>query len=211
MGQSKKNMTASDNFVSMSRQQFRNYFQPSRILLGVIPAPTPSGINIITLCFAMHCSYKPPMLAVAVQNINASFDLIQKTNEYVLSVPGQGMINETTFCGLNSMKDVPDKATQLHLELIPSVRISVPGLAQAIANVEMVKEHSIMTGDHILVVGRAVNFRVNKQYKDLPLLSIGPYLSGYTLLAHNGIHRIGIVSAKEGRPSEERWICDRLG
>src|SRR5206468_3591431 len=50
------------NFTTLRRQQFRRYFQPSRVLLAVVPAPTKSGVNVITLCFNMYCSYKPSMM-----------------------------------------------------------------------------------------------------------------------------------------------------
>ena len=180
-------------FVPMSRQRFRRFFQPSRIVIGVIPAPNASGVNLITLCFLMHCSYKPPMIAVAIQNINRSFDLIQKAKEYVLAVPGESMAEATLLCGIRSMTEIDDKATAFNLKLESSERIAVPGLANAIGNIELVKEHSLITGDHCLVVGRAVNFRVRKNCSELPLLSIGPDTTGYEVLQQHGIHRIGTV------------------
>lgn len=193
-------MTENVRFVGVSRQGFRQYFQPSRILLAVIPAPNESGVNVITLCFTMHCSYKPNMIAIAIHDINASFKLIQRAAEYVLAVPGEGMLQETLFCGLRSMKEVQDKVHAVGLDLEPSREISVPGLKRAIANVEMKKEKAIRTGDHLLVVGRAVAFRVNKTLHERPLLSIGPDTSGYVLLAHKGIHRIGVADVEHSSP-----------
>ena len=134
------------------------------------------------------------MLAVAIQDINASYELIQKTREYVLAVPGASMAEETLFCGTVSAREF-DKARELDLDLLESEHVAVPGLKKAIANIEMVKEHSIKVGDHILVVGKAVNFRVNINQRDLPLLSVGPDTRGYTVLAEKGIHRIGTVIA----------------
>jgi|SRR5580704_6851469 flavin reductase (DIM6/NTAB) family NADH-FMN oxidoreductase RutF len=180
------------DFVTLSRQQFRRYFQPSRILLCVMPAPNESGVNIITVCFSMYCSYRPPMLGIAIQNINASYRLIQDIDEYVLSVPGPTLACETLYCGINSMKTV-DKVKEMRIELLPSERVTVPGLKSAVANIEMVKQQCILTGDHVLVVGRAVRFAVNRASVALPLLSIGPDTSGYSVLAQKGIHRIGTV------------------
>ena len=180
-------------FSSLSRQQFRKFFQPSRILLGLIPAPTTSGVNIITLCFDMHCSYKPPMMAVAIQNVAASYRLIQKAKEYVLAVPGTSLVRETLFCGVTSMSEV-DKVQKLGLELCASESISVPGLKKAIANIEMIKQLSLKVGDHILVVGRVARFAVNKELGELPLLSIGPDTRGYRVLTQRGIHRIGAAA-----------------
>jgi flavin reductase (DIM6/NTAB) family NADH-FMN oxidoreductase RutF len=185
-------MATKPEFTALSRQKFREYFQPSRILLGVIPALTKSGVNVITLSFDMYCSYKPVMMVIAIQNVKASYRLIQEAREYVLAVPGESLARETLFCGVTSISEV-DKIQKLGLELCPSEKISVPGISRAIANIEMLKETSIVVGDHILVVGRVVRFGVNRRSRELPLLSVGPNTRGFRVLARKGIHRIGTV------------------
>ena len=132
------------------------------------------------------------MLAVAIQNINASYDLIKAAKEYVLCVPGPNLADETLKCGLESDSEV-DKVKAFKMRLIRSEKIGVPALRDAIANIEIVKEDELLTGDHILVVGRAVNFRVNAESGALPLLSVGPDTTGYSVLVRSGIHRIGTV------------------
>jgi flavin reductase (DIM6/NTAB) family NADH-FMN oxidoreductase RutF len=180
------------DFVTLRRQQFRRYFQPSRIVIAVLPAPIPSGVNLITISFDMYCSYRPPMMAIAVHRINASFDLLDELDEYVLAVPGSSLVRETLYCGVESMRD-HDKSTELGLELLPSEVVKTPGLAQAIANIELVKEAAVRTGDHALLVGKVVAFRVNPERDELPLLSVGPDTSGYQLLVKRGIHRLAVV------------------
>jgi flavin reductase (DIM6/NTAB) family NADH-FMN oxidoreductase RutF len=179
-------------FSPMRRQLFRAHFQPSRVVLCVLPASTPSGLNVITLCFTMYCSYKPPMLAIAIQNVNASHALIQSTDEYVLAVPGEGMAAEAMYCGTRSAADC-DKVTDLKLDLVQSEQVRVPGLGKAIANVEMRKKHALIAGDHILVVGEALRFWVRRGTRELPLLSCGPDTRGYRVLQHKGLHRLATV------------------
>jgi flavin reductase (DIM6/NTAB) family NADH-FMN oxidoreductase RutF len=179
-------------FEELKRQQFRNYFQPSRILLGLIPAPTESGVNVITLCFSMYCSYKPPMMAVAIQKRSASYELIQNAEHFVLSVPGESLADASMFCGTTSMSKV-DKVTHLGLPLLPSLSIDVPGISNAIANIEMERNALVKTGDHIVVIGRVLRFRVNTTLRELPLVSFGANEEGYRLLSRHGVHRIGTV------------------
>ena len=185
-------MTKTGNFTSLSRQKFRRYFQPSRIVLGVIPAPTASGVNVITLCFDMHSSYRPPTMAIAIRNTAASYELIQKAQEYVLAIPGSSLADEALFCGVSSMRSV-DKVQQLGLTLSPSQAVSVPGLQKAIANIELVKETCVEVGDHLVAIGRVLRFGVRADCRELPLLSIGPDTRGYRLLAQKGVHRIAVV------------------
>lgn len=184
-------------FLEVRRQQFRKYFQPSRIVLGVLPASTDSGVNVITLCFDMYCSYKPPMMAVAIQQGSASYDLIKHAPEWVLSVPGPSLVRETMFCGVTSLREM-DKVQKLSLELCKSVRVGVPGLRKAIANIELRKSQCVETGDHIVAIGKVMRFSVNEDLHELPLLSIGPNLAGYKVLAKHGIHRIGVVKTPSG-------------
>ncbi len=181
-------------FTPLARQQFRAYFQPSRILLGVVPSASPTGVNVITLCFSMHCSYDPPMLAVAVYHKALSCSLLTNSREYVLAVPGESLASAAMLCGTSSGRDI-DKVEACGLETGPGVYGKVPILMQAIANVEITKTAEMRAGDHVLFIGEAKSFLVNAQCRERPLVSFGPRDAGYTLLAREGIHRIGVVGA----------------
>ena len=186
-----------DVFTSMRRQQFRRYFQPSRVMLGIFPAPVESGFNVITLCFSMYCSYRPPMMAVAINDRSCSYELLDAADEFVLSVPGPRLLDESMQCGIRSMRDV-DKVKALGLQFVPSETVSVPGLLKAIANVELRKTSTATVGDHTLLVGEVLRFAVNTATSELPLLSVGPFTNGYSVLQKKGVHRLGVV----GEPSE---------
>jgi flavin reductase (DIM6/NTAB) family NADH-FMN oxidoreductase RutF len=136
------------------------------------------------------------MMAIAVHNINKSWDLIRETDEYVLAVPGESMADVTLQCGVVSVKD-QDKVKVLNMELCPSETVRVPGLKHAIANVELKKIAMIDTGDHSLVVGEVLRFAVNTSCTERPLISVGPDTRGYQVVAHEGIHRIAVVARRK--------------
>ena len=183
-------------FTGLRRQQFRKYFQPSRLVLCVMPAPTTqSGFTVITLSFNMYCSYKPPMMAIAVEKVNESYELVQRAEEFVLAVPGETLARETLQCGVLSVRDT-DKIHTLGLALEPSQTVSVPGLSAAIANIELAKRAQVVCGDHVLVVGEVLRFAVDQANSSKPLISLGPETDGFTVLETRGIHRIGIVGAR---------------
>lgn len=183
-------------FEGLPRQKFRRYFQPSRIVLGVLPSLSPSGVNIVTLCFNMYCSYRPPMMAISIQRINASYEMIVRAEEWVLSVPGPSLVRETVFCGTHSATKV-DKVSELGLELCPSECIQVPGIRRAIANIELRRVALVETGDHVVAIGRVLKFGVRPACTELPLLSVGPDTRGYRVLARHGMHRIAIVDSPD--------------
>src|SRR5262245_53213055 len=106
--------------------------------------------------------------------------------------PGEDMVREAMACGIDSIRDA-DKVKALGIELIESRTISVPGLRQAIANIELRKRSMMESGDHLIVCGEVSKFGVNVTAKPRPLLSIGPDTGGYRVLAEHGIHRIAVV------------------
>lgn len=190
--------------IPLKRQEFRRYFQPSRIVLGVFVVPRTGRVNVITLCFNMHCSYKPPMMAVAIANTSYTFTLLEAGSEFVLGVPGESMANAVIQCGLESGRTL-DKVTALGLRLGSGDAVKVPILKQCIANVELRAAQLVRTGDHTTVIGEVAAFRVNVENRERPLVSVGPQHSGYELLARSGIHRIAVASAYSSatRPSED--------
>lgn len=181
-------------FTLLKRQQFRRHFQPSRVMLCLLPAPTPSGVNIITLCFTMYCSYKPPMMAFAIQQGSYSYELMERAEECVLAVPGERLARQVLECGLKSGRDM-DKMSEFNFSPLPSQTISVPGISECIANLEGKIRSKVPTGDHRTAVVEVQRFSVNRSNEERCLLSVGPSHKGYVVLARHGIHRIGVVEA----------------
>jgi flavin reductase (DIM6/NTAB) family NADH-FMN oxidoreductase RutF len=161
-------------------------------MLGIFQSTTLSKVNIITLCFEMYCSYKPPMMAFSIMHGAFSYALLEQAKECVLSVPGESLAKETLFCGLKSGSDV-DKVRECGFKLIESEKISVPGISSAIANVELSLVNTIKTGDHLTGIGQVLRFGVNRENSENCLLSVGPNTAGYRVLARRGIHRIATV------------------
>jgi flavin reductase (DIM6/NTAB) family NADH-FMN oxidoreductase RutF len=193
-------------FRDLRRQQFRRYYQPTRILLGIVESRKTRTPNVITLCFSMTCSYKPAMMAVSVQRHSYSFDLFQTAPEFVLAVPGESLAQETLFCGVKSGRE-HDKVQECNLQLSASEVVAVPGLLAAIAKIELSVTGRMQTGDHLTVVGEVRRYAVNSSNRERNLLSVGPSHDGYEVLVAKGIHRIGVVdsfkAARGGNQSVE--------
>jgi flavin reductase (DIM6/NTAB) family NADH-FMN oxidoreductase RutF len=179
-------------FKSLSRQEFRRYFQPSRIAIGVLPDPDKQRLNLITICFQMHCSYKPPMVSFAVWHGSHTYSLLDRAGECVLAVPGERLANVALICGTRSGNEV-DKANLCGLSFAKSEYVQIPGIQECIANVELRVVNKIRTGDHMTVIGEVQRFGVDIEKNERCLLSVGPEHQGYEVLAHQGIHRIGVV------------------
>ena len=182
-------------FTSLKRQKFRDVFQPSRVVLAVVPDETKPHPNLITLCFNMHSSYKPAMMAFAVWRNAYTHGLLEVARECVLAVPGEELVEPVMYCGTRTGADC-NKWSECGLTPHPSEQINVPGVRECIANIELVIERTIDSGDHQLVLGRVVRYGVDQSNRQRPLLSVGPRERGYKVLAKQGIHRLAVVDSE---------------
>ncbi|MGL4463470.1 MAG: flavin reductase [Planctomycetia bacterium] len=82
-------------------------------------------------------------------------------------------IRAGVICGVRSGREF-DKVTACGFDLVMSERVSVPGIRQCIANVELVIQQKVVTGDHLLVVGEVLRFAVDTANLERCLLSVGP-------------------------------------
>jgi len=179
-------------FSDLRRQQFRRFFQPSRIVIGVFHDDSRERLNPITLCFDMYCSYKPTMMAFAIHRRAYSYSLLESATECVLSVPGEQLAEQAMYCGTRSATTV-HKFEKCGFTPARSKRVSVPGIAEAIANVELRIVNKQHTGDHLTAFGQVLRFGVNERSAECCLLSVGPNTAGYRVLARQGIHRIAVI------------------
>jgi len=182
-------------FESVKRQEFRDYFQPSRITIGIIKSKNISDYNLITLCFSMYCSYKPNMIAFSIQRSNYSYKLLDNVDNCVLAIPGEKIAEQTLYCGDVSGNNI-DKVTECGFTFVESKYIKTPGLLEAKSNIELEITDKVITGDHMTIFGIVKNFYVNKENKERNLISVGADHQGYDVIAKKGIHRIAVVEGK---------------
>jgi flavin reductase (DIM6/NTAB) family NADH-FMN oxidoreductase RutF len=183
---------STNQFTAVTRQSFRRAFQPSRIVIAVVPDPERARVNLITLCFNMYCSYKPPMMSFAVFQGSHTFSLLARATECVLAVPGERLATQALLCGVESGRE-RDKARDCGFTLVDSQRVGVPSIRECIANIELRLTDKVRTGDHMTVFGEVLRFGLDERNCERCLVSVGPDHLGYTLLAQKGIHRIAVV------------------
>jgi flavin reductase (DIM6/NTAB) family NADH-FMN oxidoreductase RutF len=118
--------------------------------------------NVMTACWCFPLSADPPLFGVSVSKKRFSYNLIEESKEFVINVPGPDLIDAVRICGENSGAD-KDKFALAKLTKTKSVRVSAPSISECHTSIECKVVDSIETGDHVLFVGEAVNFRVSKK------------------------------------------------
>lgn len=112
--------------------------------------------NIITVSFCMPVSKEPPLIAIAIGKDSYSYELIKKTNDFIINIPKDDLKGEIYYCGFNSGYN-GDKFKETYLTKIPSRKLKVPIIDECIAHIECVVTQEIITGDKVLFIGKAVD------------------------------------------------------
>lgn len=140
--------------------------------------------NIVTLAWTTPVSANPPLLAIAVAPARFSHDLIARSGEFVVNVPGAELLDAVWYCGTESGRDV-DKFAGAGLTKEDGSKVASPLVTECFANIECRVVDSPSLGDHTLFVGEAVAARVEPDAFD-----------GYLRLA-DGCHTLHHLGGRE--------------
>jgi flavin reductase (DIM6/NTAB) family NADH-FMN oxidoreductase RutF len=130
--------------------------------------------NIITLAWTTPVSADPPMLAIAVAPARFSHQLIARSMEFVVNVPGSRLLGAVWYCGTKSGRD-GDKFEGARLTRETGAKVAAPLVAECFAHVECRVVDAPTTGDHTLFIGEAVAARVESEAFDGHLRLAGRY------------------------------------
>jgi len=84
------------------------------------------ALNVMTIGWAsLGFLWGRPMMTIMIRKSRYTFQLIEKTSEFTVSVPVGDMKKELEFCGVKSGKDV-DKFKECALKVFPGEKIHTP-------------------------------------------------------------------------------------
>jgi len=133
--------------------------------------------NPITLGWSMITSGQPPMMAISVGLGRHSLEAIRSAKEFVISFPSAEMAEDALFFGTRSGRDT-DKLAARNAPTQPASEVDCVILSDAVANFECKLASELVTGDHVIFVGRIVASHVNQNDKVQRLYTLG---KGYKL------------------------------
>ena len=133
--------------------EYLRYLWPMRSYLiscGSVEEP-----NLIAVSFCMPVSASPPLLACAVGSRTYSAELLNRTGELIVNVPGSDLARQILFCGTHSGRDV-DKFAATGLTPVPGRSVGVPAVGQCPAQMEARVVSRVSAGEKVLYVARVV-------------------------------------------------------
>ncbi len=117
--------------------------------------------NAMVLDWTMPASFDPFMVAIAVGTSRHSYEMILKSEEFVLSVMPLSLKEKVLYFGTHSGRD-GDKFEATGLARERASKVGAPLIRDAIANFECKVTSHVDAGDHVIFVGEVLEARINK-------------------------------------------------
>ena len=111
--------------------------------------------NVMTASWVSQVSFRPLLIMVSIAPERYTYELIQKSGEFVASILAEDQAEIADFCGTHSGREV-DKVSALGIRTRPGQAVKVPILADCLANIECRVTATYPAGDHVLFVGEVV-------------------------------------------------------
>jgi flavin reductase (DIM6/NTAB) family NADH-FMN oxidoreductase RutF len=121
--------------------------------------------NIITLAWAGTVCSEPPMVGLGIRPTRYSYELIEKSKEFVVNIPTAKILKETDYCGVTSGKDV-DKFSETKLTREPADKVKAPLIRECPVNMECILKDRIPLGAHDLFLGEIVDVHIDQDILD---------------------------------------------
>jgi len=121
--------------------------------------------NILTIAWTGILCSNPPQVGIGVRLDRYSHGLIQATGEFVVNVPGEGLLAEVEYCGFVSGRDAPKFAAS-GLTPAPGSAMQTPIIAECPINLECRLVHTLLLGSHDLFVGEVVAVQFSEEVLD---------------------------------------------
>lgn len=162
--------------------------------------------NIITLAWVGTVCSDPPMVGIAVRPSRYSYELLNRSGDFVVNIPRAGQAEAVDWCGNVSGRDV-DKFARCGFHAQPGARVVAPLIEECPVNLECVTRHRLSLGAHDLFIGEIVAAHYDEEVcdsrgrLDAARVDALAYVNGdyWTLGDKVGTYGFAIKQAKESQ------------
>jgi len=125
----------------------------------------PEEYNLLTIAWTGTICSDPPMCYISVRKERHSYEIIERTREFVINLTHEKLARETDWCGCRSGKKF-DKWKEMNLTPGEAKVVKAPIVNESPVHIECVVKDSIELGTHTMFIAEVVNVRVDNEYLD---------------------------------------------
>lgn len=108
-------------------------------------------VNVMSLAWVSPASLQPPLITMAIHPSTHTHDMLRRSEECVLNIPGRPLAEHVVTCGTVSGESA-DKIAMTGLALESGHRVEVPWIDRCLAHLECAVVDAFSPGDHTLYV-----------------------------------------------------------
>ena len=137
-----------------------------RILKGSVQlSPVPAVLvtcadgdvaDIVTVAWTGIVCTHPPMTYISLRPERYSYEIIQKTEEFVINLPPSTLVRELDLCGMKSGRNL-DKFAACNLTPTPAKNVRAPLLKEAPVSLECKVKQVLELGSHHMFLAEIVS------------------------------------------------------
>jgi len=149
--------------VEIPLSQAIRLINPGPVVL--VTARYKDAVNVMAAAWTTPISHAPPLVGVSISPRRFTHELIKRSGEFVLNVPGRNLLEQVELCGSLSGRDV-DKFKEARLTPVDAKEVRAPLIEECLGHLECAVVEALDLGDHTLFVGQVVAAWAEKEAFD---------------------------------------------
>lgn len=114
-----------------------------------------TSVNVMSLAWQTPLSGQPTLAGISVAHPHFTHELIMKSREFAINIPGWELLEQVKFCGKAKGRNT-DKFAESGLTPVSASKISAPLAEQCLGHIECRVAQHITVGDHTLFIGEVL-------------------------------------------------------
>lgn len=164
---------------------------------------TPEEYNIITIAWTGTLCSDPPMCYISVRPQRHSYEILQRTREFVINLTTKPLAFATDWCGVRSGRQY-QKFEEMHLTPGAATKVKAPIIVEAPINIECRVTDVQRLGTHDMFIAEVVNVKADEQYIDPRTCAFDLAKAEPLVFAHGQYFSLGKKIGKFGFSVEKK-------
>lgn len=132
---------------------------------AMVSCGTMKKSNIITVAWTGVINTNPAMVYISVRPERYSYEIIEKSKEFVINLTNEQLAFATDWCGVKSGKDI-DKFEKMHLTKQKANFVSCPMIEEAPVSIECKVKEIKKLGSHDMFIAEVLAVNADEKYFD---------------------------------------------
>ena len=149
----------------MAKQSWKSGTLLSPVPPVMVSCGDMNNSNIITIAWTGIINTIPPMTYISLRPERYSYDIIDKSGEFIINLTTKSLIKAADWCGCRSGSKY-DKFKEMNLTKEAATVVGCPAIAESPLNLECKVKDKIPLGSHVMFISTIEKINVDETLLD---------------------------------------------